>query len=92
MLYPLLGGGLVLAALLALIAASSRHKKSATGDIELVGRRGRVEAALTPEGAVIIDGEMWRAVTRDESHVAQNRVVKVCGARAHLLVVEEVDG
>ena len=53
---------LLLAALVALaLMALSRHKKSGTGPIQLLGAEGLVQAELRPEGAVLIKGELWRA-------------------------------
>ena len=77
----------IVAALL-LIVLSSRHKKSASGEVVLVGRHGTVEAELAPEGAVIVDGEMWRARSQDGATIEVGTSVRVRGARAHLLVVE----
>ena len=88
----ILVGGFLVAALL-LIVLSSRHKKSASGDVVLVGRLGTVEAKLAPEGAVIVDGEMWRAQSRDGETIEVGTRVRVCGAQAHLIIVEpEVSG
>ena len=39
----------------------SRHKKSATSEIKLVGSRAQVDAKLAPEGTVLVHGELWRA-------------------------------
>lgn len=77
----------IIAALL-LIVLSSRHKKSASGEVVLIGRRGTVEAELAPEGAVIVDGEMWRARSQDGATIEVGTIVRVRGAQAHLLVVE----
>ncbi len=36
-----------------------------TGAVGMVGHVGVVKKALDPEGQVLVDGELWRAVTRD---------------------------
>jgi membrane-bound ClpP family serine protease len=81
----LLGG--VLSVVLGLLAAWSRHKKSARGVLDLTGRVGSVAEALRPEGAVLVDGELWRARVRSGRSVERGRV-RVVGGRGHLLEVE----
>ena len=85
----LLGGGLLAAA--AVIAAASRHKKSATGALQLAGSRGLVERTLEPEGAVLIQGELWRARSHKGATVERGRKVRVVGASGHLLEVEAIE-
>ena len=63
-------------ALLLIVAAMSRHKKSATGEIHLVGSRARVDAELAPEGTVLIQGELWRARSADGSSIASTQLSK----------------
>jgi membrane-bound serine protease (ClpP class) len=69
------------------IAALSRHKKSATIAVNIIGATGLVESALAPEGAVIIKGELWRArVEHGGLETAQR--VRVVGVEGHLVLVE----
>ncbi|MBA3568236.1 MAG: NfeD family protein [Pyrinomonadaceae bacterium] len=75
-------------ALLLIVAAMSRHKKSATGEIHLVGSRARVDAELAPEGTVLIQGELWRARSADGSSIASHTIVEVVGLSGYLLLVE----
>jgi membrane protein implicated in regulation of membrane protease activity len=88
----LLAVGLLLA-FLVLVAAWSRHKKSSTAELSLVGRLASVEEPLEPEGSVLIGGELWRARLSGAAHpVARGRSnVRVTGARGHLLLVEPLD-
>jgi membrane-bound serine protease (ClpP class) len=65
-----------------------RHKKQSSADLILIGRRGRVTEPLDPEGAVIVDGELWRAVTHDGASLVAGHQVRVCGAQGHLLIVK----
>ena len=72
------------------VVASSRHKKHAGLNLSVLGKRGRVEQALEPVGAVLVEGEMWRATTQDGAHIAKGRAVRICGAHGHLIVVEDI--
>lgn len=76
-------------ALLGLIAAASRHKKKSTGSLHLVGRLARVETDVDPEGAVIVDGELWRARLSGEGKaMRRGSLARVVGAHGHMLEVE----
>lgn len=79
-----------------------RHKKAATGDINLIGALASVEATLAPEGAVLVRGELWRARLKPLQcaavhHADRNMIVKrgsnvrVVGASDWLLEVELAD-
>ena len=41
------------------------HRPLTTGARGMVGHTGVVRTALDPEGQVLVDGELWRAVTPD---------------------------
>ncbi|MDQ3667837.1 MAG: NfeD family protein [Acidobacteriota bacterium] len=82
----LLGGASI--AVLVIVAGMSRHKKSATRQIQLIGSRGQVDAELDPEGTVLIHGELWRARTVDGGTIPTHTVVHVVELRSHLLLVE----
>ncbi len=41
------------------------YRPATTGAAGMVGQVGVVRSALDPEGQVLIDGELWRAVSRD---------------------------
>ena len=69
----------------------SRRKKHAGVNLSVHGKCGRVEQALEPIGAVLIEGELWRATTSDCAHIAVGRAVRVRGAENHLIVVELMD-
>jgi membrane-bound serine protease (ClpP class) len=79
----LVGAGLAL-----LIAATSRHKKAATGELRLVGATALVETTLEPEGSVLIRGELWRARSLSGARIERGRRVRVVGASRHLLEIE----
>ncbi|HYG12133.1 MAG TPA: NfeD family protein [Pyrinomonadaceae bacterium] len=82
-----MGAGLIAAC--AVVAAMSRHQKSAGRPLRLEGRVGVVVEALEPEGAVLVDGELWRARARGDDRIAGGRV-RVVGARGHWLEVEAI--
>ncbi len=83
----LLGVAFVVAC--AVVAAMSRHRKSAGRPLRLEGRIAVVLEALEPEGAVLVDGELWRARARSGHSIARGRV-RIVGARGHWLEVEVV--
>ena len=74
-------------AILFIVVAMSRHKKSATSEITLIGSRARVDSPLTPEGTVLVHGELWRARSVDGINIAAHTVVQVVGLNGHLLLV-----
>jgi len=78
-----------IAALVAgVVAALSRHKKAAKRDIKLFGEMAHVEAALEPEGTVIVHGELWPARSGDGLPIASETRVQIIGFQGHLLIVE----
>lgn len=86
---PLLFWLLVLPiAILALfVALLWHHKKSGTRALNLIGATGFIEGSLDPEGAVIINGELWRARTENGCSLKTRNRVRVIGVRAHLLLI-----
>jgi membrane-bound serine protease (ClpP class) len=52
------------------------YRPSVTGESAMVGRLGVARSALAPEGQVMIDGELWRAVSQDGT-VAAGEPVQV---------------
>ncbi len=75
----------------AVLAAVSRHKKSGTGDVKLIGATGLVDTRLDPHGTVLIHGELWRACSNDGSSIATRSKISVVGIRDHLLLVSLQD-
>ena len=80
---------IVLAA--AMVAAVSRHKKSGTGDVKLLGSTGLVDTKLDPHGTVLIHGELWCACSNDGSAITTRSKVSVVGMRDHSLLVRLQD-
>ena len=73
------------------IALASRHKKSATDKLNLIGAVAFVETDLEPEGSVLVQGELWRARLRTGTAKARASRVRVVGASGHLLLVEPLE-
>lgn len=69
------------------LMALSRHKKSVMGRIQLLGAEAYVESQLNPEGAVLIQGELWRARSEDGTSIAAQERVEVVAVDGHLLIV-----
>lgn len=70
------------------LLAVSRHKKSATDQMSLVGLIGTVDKDLEPHGSVLIQGELWRASSSDGIRLATGLRIEVIGTRDHLLLVK----
>jgi membrane-bound ClpP family serine protease len=80
--------GLCVALAVGILIAVSRHKKSSTGRLALVGSIGIVDKALEPQGTVIIQGELWRASLNEGTGLATGSKVEVTGTSNHLLLVK----
>jgi membrane-bound ClpP family serine protease len=78
-------------ATVAYIAALSRHRKSGSGTIVLVGQCGVVHTDLNPDGTVIINGELWPATSVSGRATKKGAQVKVTAVEGLCLVVEQVD-
>jgi membrane-bound ClpP family serine protease len=74
--------------LLIIVASISRHKKSASRDVHLVGATALVDSELNPQGTVLVQGELWGALSRNGTSIAVHSRVHVVALRDHLLVVE----
>lgn len=80
----------LLALPLALASAAlwCRKRRLAHAPLAPVGRAASVEETLSPEGSVLVSGELWRARSASGRHVARGSTgVRVVGARGHLLIV-----
>lgn len=80
--------GVVTLILALIVTALSRHKKSASRQINVIGALGVIDTTLDPEGAVIVNGELWRARLKDGTTMNARTRVRVVGVQAHLLLVE----
>ena len=84
----LIVAGVVTLSLALLVTALSLHKKAASRHVNVIGALGVIETPLAPEGAVIVNGELWRARLKDGSTMNDRTMVRVVGVQAHLLLVE----
>jgi len=84
-LVALFAAALVLALVVVVV---SRHRKAATGELDLMGALATVETRLEPEGSVLIRGELWRARLRTGTNIERGRTVRIVGASNYLLEVE----
>jgi len=77
--------------LIALISFLSLRKRFANRDLRLIGEAARVETTLTPDGTVIIGGELWPARSIDGLVIASRRRVRVVSVADLSLLVEVCD-
>jgi membrane-bound ClpP family serine protease len=87
-MWLLLIPGVAVSFLTLLVIALFLHKKSAGRQPDVIGALGVVETQLNPEGAIIVNGELWRALAQAGTTLAHHSRVRVIGAQAHLLLVE----
>jgi membrane-bound serine protease (ClpP class) len=66
------------------LAFKAQRMKSLTGADALIGQHGVALDALSPDGQVLVHGEIWRAIAT--SPIAKGEVIKVNGA--HQLVLK----
>ncbi len=71
------------------LAVRARKMKSRLGVDAMVGERARAMEALTPEGHVLVEGEIWRAVAPEP--VPAGATVRVVGHEQYLLRVEPME-
>ena len=77
-------------ALLIIVSVISlwKHKKAGSGRIQLLGAAGTVHTDLDPEGAVLIQGELWRARSIDGTTIVAQQPVEVVRVEDHLVLVK----
>jgi len=68
------------------LAVRARRMKSRLGPSALVGSSARAMEPLTPEGHVVVEGEIWRAVATEP--VPAGATLRVVGLEKYLLHVE----
>jgi membrane-bound ClpP family serine protease len=74
--------------LIVLVAFLSLRKRFANRDVNLIGASARVETALTPDGTVIVCGEIWPAQSTNGEFISAQRLVRVIGVKDLSLLVE----
>ena len=73
---------------LALVIALYRHKKASAGEVRLIGELCQVNTNLTPDGTVLVQGELWPAHSIDGTFIAPPSLVRIVGAQDHQLLVK----
>ena len=73
---------------LLIVIALWRHKKAISPGIKLIGEWAQVSTTLEPEGAVLVQGELWRARSRNEDAVSVGTQVTIVAVQGHLLIVD----
>jgi membrane-bound ClpP family serine protease len=76
---------------LIIVIALYHHKKSVAGEVLLLGRCCEVNTSLTPEGTVLVQGELWRARSVDETSILAPTSVRIVGTKNYWLVVKAID-
>jgi len=71
------------------LAARAMRRRPATGKEAMLGLVGRAKTELSPEGYVVVRGELWQARAR-EGRIEAGKKVKVVDVDNLTLVVEEV--
>lgn len=70
------------------LAVRARHNKTKLGIDALIGRTASAMEPLTPEGHILVEGEIWRAVSSEP--IATGAPVRVTGHEEYLLHVTPV--
>ena len=76
-------------AFLVRLAVRARRNKARMGVDALIGRRASAMEPLTPEGHVLVDGEIWRAMA--DEIVAAGTPLRVVGHEQYLLKVTPLE-
>lgn len=79
---------IIAVAMLVAIALLSRHKKSFIRNSMVVGANAVTISPLSPEGSVLINGEVWRARSRNMTRIDKDKEVRIIAVHQHLLMVE----
>ncbi|MEP6718959.1 MAG: NfeD family protein [bacterium] len=77
--------------LLVLVAGLSLRKRFGNNDQQVVGKSARVETTLSPDGTVIVGGELWPARSIEGLIITRQHAVKVVGVDDLCLLVEASD-
>lgn len=76
---------------IAIVVLLYRYKKVRSAEhVRLVGELGIARDELDPEGAVTINGELWRARSSSPDPISVGERVRVVGMDGPLLLVEKL--
>lgn len=73
---------------LAIVIALYRHKRKSSGEVRLIGELCQLNTNLSPDGTVIVQGELWPARSIDGTFIAPPDLARVVGTQDHLLLVK----
>jgi len=73
-----------------IVAVNSHHHKRLRFTRPVISTLATVETPLSPQGSVLIDGELWMARAVNDAAVPARTKVRVVDIQNHLLVVERV--
>ena len=73
---------------LAIVITLYRHKKKSSGEVRLIGELCQVNTKLTPDGTVIVQGELWPARSVDGTFIGPPDLARIVGMQDHLLLVK----
>jgi membrane-bound serine protease (ClpP class) len=88
-LVPVVAGFAAFAALVVFAVSRTMLTKQTAGVSELIGQRGKVAAALAPDGKVFVRGEYWNASADEE--IAQGEAVEVTAVEGLRLRVRRAE-
>ena len=76
---------------LAVVVVLYHHKNKISKSTLMPGEKCRVISSLSPEGSVMINGELWRARSVDGKSIPSDSLVQIVGSADHLLLVDSLD-
>jgi len=90
LLWEVLAGLLILGIIIYLVVKQI-GKPAVLGDNELVGKIGEVREKLHPEGQIFVNGEIWKAISRNREEIKSGEKVKILKLQNFTLVVEQIN-
>ena len=73
------------------LVLASRHQKRHPAKKDLLSSAAIVELQLSPDGIVLVNGELWPARSNNNSFISSRSVVRVVGLAGHRLLIEADD-
>jgi len=73
------------------LVLASRHQKRHPANKDLLSSTAIVEQQLSPDGTVIVNGELWPARSNNNTFINSRSVVRVVGLAGHRLLIEAND-
>ena len=89
MTLALITAAILCASLLAAIVIGSYLHKRHPLTTRLLSESGIANSPLTPQGSVLVNGELWLARSVDGNFIAAKSAVQIVGLDGHLLLVSE---